>query len=581
MRKTILFAAAVWPLIASATDYSRLEGLCGAELKEAVKAIAAPHKEIAYGDATWKAFEKADVRVIEGKEAWFDMYSNRLVWVATGHSGLNIEHAVANSWWGGERNAAYKDLHHLNPSDADANNRKSNNPLAPLAGSPSWSNGLSAIGTPAAGYGGGASVAFEPADEFKGDFARAYFYIFTVYDNISWQASPACMYELTSWPTLQPWAYSMLLDWAASDPVDEREASRNAAVASVQENENPFVAIPGLAEHIWGEAANVPLVLEDAMRAPVANRPAAPTFGNYSLAGVNTWTGRWWDAFDMELSAPDGTEVYYSMGEDEPFEAYDGAIEIPGATEAGESITLRAYCETTLDGMPYRSSTSMVTLTAYPTGGIDLMDSTWNLVTSESDINEEGVYIVVSSKDYAVMGAEAGSNASGTNSYIKTPDVKVEVSDNAVRHLPEGSAAVKLEPAGGDQWYVGVYNLSLDKQGYLWTDEVKKCYISEEGMGIGVNLTSSGNVKFDFGASYGSLQYNAQSPRFSVYTSNQQALNLYKLQGDPGTVNLTAAPVNDGIDLWYDLHGRRLQSEPTAPGIYIHRIGSRTLKVIR
>ena len=51
----------------SATDYSSLEGLCGAQLKEAVKAIAPPHTQISYGDGTWDAFEKAHVRLIDGR----------------------------------------------------------------------------------------------------------------------------------------------------------------------------------------------------------------------------------------------------------------------------------------------------------------------------------------------------------------------------------------------------------------------------------------------------------------------------------------------------------------------------------
>lgn len=577
----LVLGTAIMASYGIAADYSSLEGLCGAELKEAVKRIALPHTEISYGDATWKAFETADVRMINGREAWWDMYSNRLVWVATGHSGMNIEHCVANSWWGGERNAAYKDLHHLNPSDADANNRKSNNPLAPLAGTPTWSNGLSAVGTPAAGYGGGASVAFEPADEYKGDFARAYFYIFTVYDDISWQASPACMYELTAWPTLQPWAYSMLLDWAASDPVDEREASRNAAVAEVQKNENPFVAIPGLAEHIWGELSGVPLSLTDAMTPPVENRPDAPTFGDYTLAGVNTWTGRWWNGFDMTLSAREDATIYYSIGEDEPFEPYVDYVEIPAASAAGESLTLRAYCQTWLNGFPYRSSVSTLTLTAFEEGTTDYMHAEWERVASDSEINEEGVYIAVASKAFAVMGYETGHSSS--SNYIKTPG-NVDVVDDKITLLPEGTAVLKLEPAGGTEWYVEVNNLALEPQGYLWTDASKKCYISEEGMGVEVSLNSDANVEFNFGSSYGKLQYNAQSPRFSVYTSNQQPIDLYRC-----TSNLNVGTVSMPVDLmpvkeapvWYTLDGRRLQGEPSAPGIYILRRDGKSIKVLR
>ncbi|MDE6010700.1 MAG: endonuclease [Muribaculaceae bacterium] len=581
LRNQLLFVSGLAALGAMATtDYTSLEGLSGAALKRAVKEIALPHTEIAYGDATWKAFESADVRIIDDREAWWDMYSNRLVWVSTGHSGMNIEHAVANSWWGGEKNEAYKDLHHLNPSDADANNRKSNNPLAPLARA-TWSNGLSSVGTPMSGYGGGASVAFEPADEYKGDFARAYFYIFTLYDDISWQASPACMYELTAWPTLQPWAYSMLLDWAASDPVDEREAARNAAVAAVQKNENPFVSIPGLAEHIWGEAANVPLSLAEAMTPPVENRPDAPRFGDYTLAGVNTWAGRWWDTFDIELEAPEDTYIFWADGEDEPFQPYLGYITVPAATQAGESRTIRAYCQTWLNGFPYRSSVSTLTLTAFEEGTTDYMHAEWQRVTSESDINEDGIYIAVASKALAVMGCETGSSSS--SNYIKTPG-NVDVNDEGmINLLPEGAAVLKLEPAGGTEWYVRVNDLALEPKGYLWTDTAKKCYIREEGMGVEVSVDENENVRFNFGPGCGTLQYNAQSPRFSVYTSNQQPLDLYRCMSGNSGVSAAPAVISPECEapVWYTLDGFRLSGEPTAPGIYIRVAAGRAVKVLR
>lgn len=563
---------------AGATDWSQLEGLCGASLKEAVKEIALPHTQIAYGDATWEAFQVADVRVIDGKEAWFDMYSNRLVWVANGHSGMNIEHAVANSWWGGEKNAAYKDLHHLNPSDADANVRKSNNPLAPV-GRTTWSNGLSTVGAPVSGYGGGASTVFEPADEFKGDFARAYFYIFTLYDDIAWQASPACMYELTAWPTLQPWAYSMLLDWAAQDPVDEREAGRNAAVAGVQKNENPFVAIPGLAAHIWGELSDVPLSLEEAMTPPVANRPDAPTFGDYTLAGVNTWSGRWWDAFDLQLSAPEGAAIYWATGETGEFRPYEDGIEVAAASEAGESLTIRAYAETTLDGAPYRSSVSTLTLTAFREGTTDFMHATWEKVEDAGEINEQYLYVAVATKALAVMGFETGSSSS--SNYVKTSG-NVEVTDGKINLLPEGTAVLKLQPAGGGEWYVQVCDLALEPCGYLWTNAAKKCFIGEEGMGTEISLTSAGNVKIDFGSTYGTLQYNASSPRFSIYTSSQQAIDLYRCeQPQSGVERIPAAETSAPETVeWYTIQGLRLNGTPTAPGLYIRVEGRNPVKVM-
>lgn len=90
---------------------------------------------------------KTDVKVVNGKNYWWDMYSNELVLVSSGHGGLNIEHSVANSWWEGTKNDAYKDIHHLNPSNATANSRKGNFPLGKV-GTVTWTNGVTTVGKP-------------------------------------------------------------------------------------------------------------------------------------------------------------------------------------------------------------------------------------------------------------------------------------------------------------------------------------------------------------------------------------------------------------------------------------------------
>lgn len=571
---------------AAAPDYSRLNGLKGAALKAAVKEIALPHKEISYGDATWEAFAKADVRMIYDhsladteyngvREAWFDMYSNRLVWVNTGHSGMNIEHAVANSWWGGLKNAAYKDLHHLNPSDADANNRKNNNPLGIIDGKPTWSNGLTNIGRPVAGNGGGAQSVFEPADEYKGDFARAYFYIFTVYDDIAWQTEPACMYELSAYPTLQPWAYEMLLKWAEADPVDQREAGRNAAVAEIQENENPFVAIPGLAEYIWGAKKDTPFNLEDAQTAPVRNRPSAPNFSwetGAGLAGVNTWTGRWWNAFTLEAIPSESEDYYYCIthpgDEEENWIQTVSNIPVPAATEPGEVLVIKAY-STWWDMPGYRSPISTLTLTAVEEGTTDYMNAHWAKVSDMSQIDTESQYILVASKAGAVMSTTPGATSS--SAYI-TVSGNVEPDANGeITRLPEGSAVVEFVEAGGDQYYVEVNDLALNPVGFLTTPAAKKAQISEEGMGAVVTLSPEKNVKINFGADYGTLQYNAQSPRFSVYTSNQQALDLYRCvnkASDVKGVEITDAP---SVNRIFTLDGKEVKGRVSElpAGLYI------------
>lgn len=234
--------------------YDSLNGKKGVELKKAVKAAAAKgFSAISYGDDTWDAFLSTDVRTVNGQRCWWDMYSDNNVTVASGHPGMNIEHSVANSWWGGTKNNAYKDIVHLNPSDADANNRKSNYPLGEV-GSSTWSNGVTFVGKPGNSTGGGASYVYEPHDMYKGDFARVFMYMFTLYDDIAWRTTSGYgyMYDPSDDYMFKSWAAEMLLRWVKSDPVSDKEIARNEGIYKEQHNRNPFIDLPDLAEYIWG-----------------------------------------------------------------------------------------------------------------------------------------------------------------------------------------------------------------------------------------------------------------------------------------------------------------------------------------
>lgn len=277
--KAIMMLAALSPLAATAAApsgyYSRLEGLSGQALRKAAKSIVRSHTVVSYGDDTWDAFKKTDTRTVNGQLVYWDMYSSNNVTVSSNHEGMNIEHSVANSWWGKTKNDAYKDLFHLNPSDKDANSRKSNYPIGEI-GTRTWDNGVTFIGKPKSGSGGGCAYVYEPADMYKGDFARVFFYMFTVYDDLSWKSNTAWMYSVSGGTAeLEEWAYTMMLKWADADPVSEKEVNRNDAIYGIQHNRNPFIDLPHLADYIWGAKKNQPFHL-DGSEEPVVPDPIVP-----------------------------------------------------------------------------------------------------------------------------------------------------------------------------------------------------------------------------------------------------------------------------------------------------------------
>ncbi len=250
---------------APAGYYDSLDGKSGTDLFNAVKAVAKKgHHAISYGDATWDAFRSTDVHTVNGQQCWWDMYSDNNVAISSGHPGLNIEHTVANSWWGGTKNDAYKDIVHLNPSNSDANSRKGNYPIGEISGASTWNNGVTFVGHPVSGQGGGCSMVYEPHDMYKGDFARVFMYMFVVYDDITWKEASSNssdgkgrMYSYSGGKaTLLPWASDLILTWSANDPVSEKETSRNNGIYKEQGNRNPFIDLPDLADYIWGSKRN-------------------------------------------------------------------------------------------------------------------------------------------------------------------------------------------------------------------------------------------------------------------------------------------------------------------------------------
>lgn len=230
--------------------YSSLTGKKDGELKTAIYNRIRNFTLISSYQDLPKYFQKTDV--YPDSRRWWDMYSDIPLY-APSFSGLNREHSFPKSWWGGSTSvSAYVDLNHLYPSERAANMEKSNYPLGTVdtGSSIKFQNGVVKVGYPVNGQGGGAAFVFEPADEYKGDFARTYFYMATCYQNLSWKYT--FMVSQNLYPTLTPWAIDLLLKWHRKDPVSQKELDRNEMVYSIQNNRNPFIDCPVLAEYLWG-----------------------------------------------------------------------------------------------------------------------------------------------------------------------------------------------------------------------------------------------------------------------------------------------------------------------------------------
>lgn len=232
----------------------------GKELKTQLSTLLVKHKNIGYS-ALLNAFKTTDVRE-DGKV--YDMYSladfEFDVDKDPGTGGTkegeyyNREHSIPNSWFGGkkaESSPMYSDLFHLYPTDKYVNNERGNYPYGETNGPKKFNNGSKLGSCTFSGYTG---TVFEPIDEYKGDFARSYFYFVTCYEkeNITQTSEAKVVFEKDGTiSTLTTYAKNLFLKWSKNDPVSEKEIKRNNEVYKYQNNRNPFIDIPGLEESIF------------------------------------------------------------------------------------------------------------------------------------------------------------------------------------------------------------------------------------------------------------------------------------------------------------------------------------------
>lgn len=565
--------------------YSGLAGKSGAALMQAAGALSQGHTQVTYNTKTWGAFEQTNVITLEGREAWWDMYSNNIVWLPE-HASLNIEHSVANSWWGGAKNAAYCDLFHLNPSDQNANNQKKNYPPGEVEEAHVLDNGMLKVGRPVAGQGGGATSVFEPADEYKGDFARAYFYVFSSYSDLDWTTDYG--YAYTPGEGLQPWAVELLLRWHREDPVDSRESARNEAVAGYQQNRNPFIDLPALAEYIWGnrkgEAFPADMSVADA-----CDRPAAPVPEGCWMRGVNTYTRRWWDGYTQHITATDGDLLYRCDGSG-GWLPISGNVLCMDPAGNGERHTYELVCRDGTTGL--QSAVTRLTVDALDPGEQDWSVARWEKVTGSSQLTAGEKYILLSGNTGHVMSVTGG--VTGKEFMESAGFTRTE--EGLVTELPLDAAIVEFGDAGEGKKSLSLSDAKGNFLGYWNATAKNKMRLKGDTYTPGTaEADSEGRLTFTFDQ-YGKLQFNKSQPRFLNYESAQTPVLIYRFKdfngGSSGVEEVTIEnPFGGGIGISrdeisvpegcsvYDLNGRRVSGRGLAAGIYIVAGEGRSVKV--
>ena len=347
MRKVFIWIPLFLLLISSvfgqipAGYYDAAVGLSGENLRSVSKSITKNgHVKLTY-DAVWNAYVYTDVKPAPDNTIVWDMYTDvpggtsvTNLTVISGQCGTSgssegicysREHSLPNSWWGHYDNAGhpqYTDLHHLFPSDQYVNLHKSNYPLGETTYPTYTSNNGSKVGP--CSFTGYTGIVFEPIDDYKGDFARAYLYMATRYmDSLgAWVKNfplTEAKYVIdTTNNNYKNWFVNMLLTWDNADPVSAKEINRNNVIYynTAQHNRNPFIDHPEFVQAIWGT--------------PVIKQESSNHVSNFQATNVSpltsTITLTWIDASGSVT--PDGYLIRAStVGFDQILNPTDGVPE--------------------------------------------------------------------------------------------------------------------------------------------------------------------------------------------------------------------------------------------------------------
>lgn len=146
---------------------------------------------------------------------------------------VNIEHTWPQSRFNGnfEKNMQKSDMHHLYPTDSDANNRRGNHEFGEVDADHDELNVNDCSSSRLSDFSG--HFMFTPPEVHRGNVARSLFYF-------------SIRYKLPIGPAEE----MILRQWHKADPIDQGELTRHEQVAKYQKVRNPFLDFPQLIEKI-------------------------------------------------------------------------------------------------------------------------------------------------------------------------------------------------------------------------------------------------------------------------------------------------------------------------------------------
>lgn len=480
----------------------------------------------------------------------------------------NREHSIPKSWWGGSKSDQGCDVFIVVPTDGWVNSMRSNYPFGEVDTAKQYkqsSGGYSKLGTSVSKYSINTTV-FECADEWKGDFARIYFYAVTRWNTTSWTSGDGSKVFATSVSSpnygLTSYAKQLFLDWNELDPVDDWEKERNNNVQSVQGNRNPYIDHPEWIDYIWGGEELDNKVLTSISKSGTLVKTTYEAGQSFDPEGL-TITAKYDDTSEENVTSsvtwsPDPlTQGTTSVTGTYTYKGVSKTVTVSGLTVTAPAPKTLDHISVSGQKTTYYVGDTFVkpTVTAYYT------DSTSAVVTNSAtftgfDSSEVGSYtitvtyggkqytyqIVVKEKssgtetytllqstsnltagDNVVIACDSHEKTAGniSSSFMSPIDSAFDSEANAITSLGKETIEFTLESNSG-KWALNSSN------GYLNITNEKSVSWSSSPVYLNITISSgTATICDDSSSSHGTLQYNAGAPRFTTYKSSQKSIQLY------------------------------------------------------
>ena len=541
--------------------YLSAEGKADAALKTQLYSIISSGYETKSYDFLYTIYETSD-KTPSGK-VW-DMYSTcdwTFGYKECGNYSLvcdcfNREHSIPQSWFS-SKSPMVSDAFHVYPTDGKVNGIRSSFPFGETNALPIGGKALGEKGT--SSFPGYSGTVFEPVDEYKGDFARTYFYFATRYENIMTTIGGES-FSGNKYPALTDWSINLFLKWHRQDPVSQKEIDRNNAVYNHQDNRNPYIDHPELAEYIWGDKKGLPWSLN------IPSGPQLLTPANNSIVefGNIPYLQNYTILLDVKAANLTGNLSLAITGTDQTYFSLSASTITKAEAEAGYKLTINCT--------PQKLGTVNADLTI---GGGGITANTIHLKATSSDS-----FMVTAATGITPTGFTANwtpsANATGymlnVYSYQVTGTQSRTILEEDFNELPaswtvtgfsEINPASNLRMASGSQNCI-LTTPAIDLSANTTLTVLAKRYGSDSDATIRVDVNNDSLTTFTTTADY--EYFAAQIPEtgtnakitFTVLKGKRVYLDYVKVATEGGVetpVSVTGYPKQVGNVLNYQVTG--------------------------